>query len=198
MISSWEGVEIVTETIVAENIERKILFIRQQKVMLDTDLAALYGVPTERLNEQIKRNPARFPEDFMFQLNADEYKSLRSQIAISKKGRGGRRYLPYVFTEQGIAMLSSVLNSDRAVAVNIEIMRAFVRLREILLTHKDLALKLANLEKRYDTKFRVVFDANRKLMAPTPVPAKRQIGFVAGESAETPGHPRLKHQLRRV
>lgn len=161
-----------------EVIERRIYLIRGEKVMLDSDLAALYQVPTFRLNEAVKRNRQRFPEDFMFRLTAEETKALTSQIAMSKKGRGGRRTLPYAFTEQGVAMLSSVLNSERAVLVNIAIMRAFVRLREILATHKDLARKLQEMEKKYDTQFKVVFDAIRKLMAP-PAPHRRPIGFIA-------------------
>ena len=118
-----------------ERIERHIYLIRGHKVMVDTDLSALYEVPTKRLNEAVKRNRQRFPPDFMFQLTAQEGRLLRSQIATSKIGRGGRRYLPYVFTEQGVSMLSSVLNSERAISVNIAIMRAFVRLREIMATH---------------------------------------------------------------
>ena len=161
----------------AEEIEHRILLIRGHRVMLDSDLASLYGVPTGRLNEQVRRNIRRFPPDFMFQLTPGETKSLRSQIAISKKGRGGRRYVPLVFTEQGVAMLSSVLNSERAIQVNIAIMRAFVRLREILASHKDLARKLETLEKKYDSQFKVVFDAIRELMTPAPVPSHRRIGF---------------------
>ena len=129
-----------------ELIERRIYLIRSQKVMLDCDLAELYQVPTFRLNEAVKRNRNRFPEDFMFQLTEEEAQSLTSQFAMSKTGRGGRRTLPYAFTEQGVAMLSSVLNSDRAVMVNIAIMRAFVKMRELLATHKDLADKIAKLE----------------------------------------------------
>jgi hypothetical protein len=144
--------------------------------MLDSDLSELYGVTTKRLNEQLRRNLARFPEDFMFQLTEPETQFLRSQIATSKKGRGGRRYLPYAFTEQGVAMLSSVLGSERAVQVNIEIMRAFVRLRRMLASHADLARKLEALEKKYDAQFKVVFDAIRQLMAP-PEPKRRPIGF---------------------
>ncbi len=166
----------------AERIERVILLIRGQKVILDTHLAELYGVTTKRLNEQVRRNIRRFPADFMFQLTPEETKSLRSQIATSKKGRGGRRYAPLVFTEQGIAMLSTVLNSERAIHVNIDIMRAFVRLREMLSTHKDLARKLEALEKKYDAQFRVVFDAIRQLMTP-PEPRKRKIGFIVKERA---------------
>jgi hypothetical protein len=159
-----------------ERIERSILLIRDQKVMLDQDLASLYGVETGRLIEAVKRNVERFPEDFMFQLDSEEYEVLRSQIAISKS-RGGRRYPPYVFTEQGVAMLSSVLRSPRAVAVNIEIMRAFVRLRQMLLSHAELAKKIHLLENKYDGQFRVVFDALRQLMQPPPEKPKRPIGF---------------------
>jgi hypothetical protein len=148
--------------------------------MLDRDLAALYGVATKRLNEQVRRNLARFPDDFMFQLDAEEAEVLRSQSATIKLGRGQhRKYRPYAFTEQGVAMLSSVLNSDRAIEVNIAIMRAFVRLREMLASNKDLARKLDALEKKYDAQFRVVFDAIRQLMAPpTEDQKKRRIGFV--------------------
>jgi hypothetical protein len=129
-----------------EIIERRIYLIRGQKVMLDSDLAELYQVPTKRLNEAVKRNFDRFPEDFMFQLTDQETDSLRSQFATSNVGRGGRRYPPYAFTELGVAMLSSVLNSERAVQMNILIMRAFVKLRELLATHKDLARKIEKLE----------------------------------------------------
>ena len=145
--------------------------------MLDTDLAELYNVPTKRLNEQVRRNSGRFPEDFVFQLTPEEADSLRSQFATSKMGRGGRRYLPYAFTEQGVAMLSSVLNSERAVQVNIAIMRTFVKLREMLATHKDLAQRLEALEKRYDRQFKVVFDAIRQLMRPGEPPKQQRIGF---------------------
>ena len=150
--------------------------------MLDADLAGLYGVTTKRLNERVRRNRSRFPDDFMFQLTAEEVLSLRSQIATSKQGRGGRRYAPLVFTEQGIAMLSTVLNSERAIQVNIEIMRAFVRLREMIATHRDLAPKLETLEKKYDAQFKVVFDAIRELMTP-PESKKRKIGFLVKERA---------------
>jgi len=161
-------------------IERRIYFIRGQKVMLDTDLAELYGVPTYRLNEQVKRNRKRFPADFMYQLKSAEAQSLTSQIAMSNNGRGGRRTRPYVFTEQGVAMLSSVLNSERAVQVNIAIMRAFVKLREVISTHKELAQKIANLERRFrehDSQIEEVFDAIRQLIEPKPVPPGRRIGF---------------------
>jgi hypothetical protein len=172
----------VTNILPRERIERSILLIRGHKVLLDADLAELYGVETRSLLQAVSRNQKRFPKDFMFQMSKEEYELLRSQIVISKKGRGGRRYLPYVFTEQGVAMLSSVLRSERAVQVNIEIMRAFVRLRELVATHKDLARKLEALEKRYDAQFKVVFDAIRELMAP-PTPKKRKIGFLVKERA---------------
>lgn len=168
-----------------ERIEKAILLIRGQKILLDSDLAKMYRVTTFNLNKAVKRNIERFPEDFMFQLTKDEAQALRFQSGISKpQGRGGRRYLPYAFTEQGVAMLSSVLHSDRAVAVNIAIMRAFVRLREILSTHKDLAAKLEKIERKlgeHDEHFRVVFDAIRQLMAPPPPSGKKgRIGFHAG------------------
>jgi phage regulator Rha-like protein len=161
-------------------IERRIYLIRGHKVMLDADLAELYQVLTKNLNLAVRRNQNRFPEDFMFQLTTDETESLRLQIATSNKGRGGRRYLPYAFTQEGVAMLSSVLNSDRAIQVNIAIMRAFVKLREIMSTHKDLANKIESLERKYsqhDQELQVVFKAIKKLMEPAPVPAKRRIGF---------------------
>lgn len=164
-------------TIPLEVIEQKIYFIRGHKVMLDGDLAKLYGVPTKRLNEQVRRNIKRFPPDFMFQLTADEAKFLRSHFATLKKGRGQHlKYLPYAFTEQGVAMLSSALNSERAIEVNILIMRTFVKLREMIASHKDLARKLDELEKKYDTQFKVVFEAIRQLMEP-PEKANRKIGF---------------------
>jgi len=145
--------------------------------MLDSDLAELYGVPTRRLNEQVGRNIARFPEDFMFRLSREEAQALRSQIAILKTGRGQhRKYVPRAFTEHGILMLSSVLRSKRAIQVNIAIMRAFVRLREMIGTNKTLARRLNKLEKKYDAQFRVVFDAIRELMA-EPEPKSHRIGF---------------------
>jgi len=160
-----------------QSIERRILLIRGLKVMLDSDLANLYQVPTKRLNESVRRNISRFPDDFAFELSPDEVVSLRSQFATSNAGRGGSRYAPYVFTEHGVAMLSSVLRSERAVHVNIAIMRAFSRLRELLATHADLARKLDDLEQRYDRQFRVVFDAIRELMgSPSEHPTK-EIGF---------------------
>ena len=169
----------------AERIERAILLIRGHKVMLDSDLAALYEVETKRLLEAVKRNIARFPSDFMFQLSDEEFSVLRSQFATSNvsTGRGGRRSTPYAFTEQGVAMLSSVLRSRRAVAVNVQIMRAFVRLRQMLASNADLARKLDALEKKYDAQFKIVFDAIRQLMLPPEAKPKRKIGFHVKEEA---------------
>jgi ORF6N domain-containing protein len=165
----------------AETIERKILLIRGVKVMLDTDLAGLYDVAVKQIKRQVRRNQDRFPADFMFELSKEEYDALRRQFGTFKRGEHSK-YLPYAFTEHGIAMLSSVLKSKRAVQVNIEIVRAFVPLREIIATHKDLARKLKALEKRYDAQFKVVFDAIRQLMTP-PEPNKRKIGFLVKERA---------------
>ena len=161
-----------------EVVEHKIYLIKGQRVMLDKDLAELYEVSTKRLNEQVRRNISRFPADFMFQLTKDESSSLRSQFVTLKRG-GHRKYLPYVFTEQGVAMLSSVINSERAIQVNIAIMRAFVKLRQMLSTNKELAHKLAQLEHRiekHDTEIHAIFEAIRQLMAPPDKP-KRRIGF---------------------
>ena len=163
-----------------DSIEKAILLIRRQKVMLDADLAGLYGVETRVLVQAVKRNLERFPEDFMFQLSKEEVDFLRSRIVTLEKGRGQHsKYLPYAFTEQGVSMLSSVLHSQRAIQVNIEIMRAFIRLRQMLATHIELARKLDALEKRYDSQFKQVFDAIRQLMAP-PEPKRRPIGFRIG------------------
>jgi len=162
-------------TVPMERVENRILSIRGHRVMLDADLAELYGVPTKRLNEAVRRNAARFPEDFMFQLKADEAETLRSQFATSN-GRGGRRYIPYAFTELGVAMLSSVLKSERAVQVNIAIMRAFVRLRELAASHKDVLRRLDGMEGKVDRQFKVVFDAIRALMEP-PTKRRRRIGY---------------------
>ncbi|HQP35552.1 MAG TPA: ORF6N domain-containing protein [Polyangiaceae bacterium] len=152
--------------------------MRGHKVMLDQDLASLYGVQTKVLIQAVKRNIGRFPPDFMFQLTDQEFANLRSQ-SVTSSAWGGRRYPPYAFTEQGVAMLSSVLNTERAIEVNIAIMRTFVQLRAMLASNAELAAKLARLEKKYDAQFKVVFDAIRQLMAPTVRP-KRRIGF-AGE-----------------
>jgi hypothetical protein len=162
-----------------EMIERRIYVIRGQKVMLDSDLADLYEVETKALNRAVRRNPERFPADFMFQLTSEEAESLRCQFGASNEGRGGRRYLPYVFSEHGIAMLSSVLNSPRAVQMNILIVRAFIRMREMISTHHDLAHKIADLERRQQEQglqIDAVFDAVRQLIA-EPEPPKRSFGF---------------------
>jgi len=162
----------------AERIEKAILLIRNQKVLLDRALADLYGVPTKVLVQAVKRNLKRFPDDFMFQLSKEELEQWRSQFVTSNpSAKMGLRRRPYAFTEQGVAMLSSVLHSGRAIEVNIAIMRAFVRLREMLATHKDLARKLAELERKYDAQFQVVFEAIRQLMTPPPEPKRQRIGF---------------------
>ena len=171
-----------------KQIVKSIVVIREKKVMLDRDLAALYGVATKVLVQSVKRNIGRFPLDFMFQLTAHEFRSLRSQFVTSKP-RGGRRTAPFAFTEEGVAMLSSVLHSARAIAVNIEIMRAFVRLRELVNEHRDLAQKIDALEKRYDANFEVVFDAIRELLTPPPAPPKprkRRIGYLTAGTAAAP------------
>ena len=161
-----------------EMIERRILLLRGQKVLLDADLAGLYDVTTKALNQAVKRNLSRFPDDFMFRLTPAETKELnRSQIVTGSQKHRDPRYPPFAFTEQGVAMLSSVLRSERAVQVNIIIMRIFVRMREIFATHKDLARKIEELEQKYDNQFRVVFDAIRQLMAPPQQPKKRRISF---------------------
>jgi hypothetical protein len=150
--------------------------------MLDSDLADLYQVETRTLNQAVRRNSDRFPEDFMFQLTEEEAERLRSQFVISKIGRGGRRYAPYVFTEQGVAMLSSVLNSDIAIKANIQIMRAFVQVKRLGLTVLDIRRKLDGMEKKYDHQFKIVFDAIRQLLAPPPPPARKlKIGFTPPE-----------------
>jgi len=164
----------MNDLIPSERIEKRILLLRSQKVMLSTNLAELYGVEPRALVQAVKRNSERFPDDFMFQLNLQEVRNLKSHIVISSWG--GQRSLPYAFTEQGVAMLSSVLKSKRAMQVNIEIMRAFVKLRELIASNKDLAKRLDELEKRYDSQFKVVFDAIRELMTPPPAPP-RCIGF---------------------
>ena len=160
-----------------ELIERRIYLIRGHKVMLDSDLADLYQAPTKAFNQAVKRNPDRFPDDFMFQLTREEASLLRSQFVTAS--RRNIRYLPYAFTQEGVAMLSSVLSSPRAIKVNIAIMRVFVRLRELAGTHRDLAQQMAAMEKKCDAQFRVVFEAIKKLLDPPPAPAKRRIGFAA-------------------
>jgi hypothetical protein len=175
--------------IIQKPIESRILFIRGVRVLLDSDLAELYGVTAKRLNEQVKRNAVRFPKDFMFRLTAAEYESLRSQFATSKHGRGGRRYLPFVFTEYGAIMAASVLNSDRAVEMSLFVVRAFVRLRETLSSHRELAIKLSELEGKLDTHdhaIQEILDAIRELMEPNVKPRK-QIGFRAESRTASKG-----------
>lgn len=188
-----------------EAITHRIVVLRGQKVLLDADLAALYGVETKRFNEAVKRNLARFPADFMFHLSAEEFEALRSQFATSNEpaGRGGRRYLPRAFTEHGAIMAASVLNSPRAIEVSMYVVRAFVRLRELVATHQDLAKRVDALEEttealamQHDTfsrntrvQLKQVFDALRELMTP-PEPAKRPIGFVAPEEKKPAGKKR--------
>jgi hypothetical protein len=176
-------VEIPTSLALSPSaIAPKVHWIRHEKVLLDYDLAALYGVTTFNLNKAVKRNSDRFPADFMFQLTAVEAENLRFQFGISSSGHGGRRYLPYAFTEQGVAMLSSVLRSTRAVQVNIAIMRTFVQLRRLMDSNRDLARRIDSLEKKYDEQFRVVFDAIKRLIAEDKVrksKPRREIGFHA-------------------
>lgn len=179
---------IRTTLVPVEHIARSILVLRGQKVLLDAELAELYGVTTKRFNEQVRRNQDRFPTDFMFQLTAEEHEILRSHFATSKTtptGRGGRRYLPYAFTEHGAIMAATILNSPRAVEMSVYVVRAFVKLRELLASNKDLARKLAELERslvaldlRAQHQFKEVYQAIRALMA-TPAPKRRPIGFTA-------------------
>lgn len=164
-----ETLPVVLNTLIHE--------IRGQRVILDADLARLYEVETRILTRAVTRHLERFPADFMFQLTAEETEDLRSQIGISSRVHGGRRFLPYVFTEQGVAMLSSVLGSPRAVAVNIEIVRAFVRMRRVAAEHADLSARIDDLESRYDESFATIFTAIRDLMAPRGTPHSRRLGF---------------------
>lgn len=157
-------------------IERAIHSIRGEKVMLDSDLADLYGVETKSLNRAVKRNQNRFPPDFMFQLTVEESADLRCQIGTSNTEHGGRRYLPYAFTEHGALMLANVLNSERAAQASVQVVRAFVRLRQLLASNTELACKLEALEKKYDRQFKVVFDTIRRLMSPPEI-KRREIGF---------------------
>jgi hypothetical protein len=174
-----------------EKIESHIYLLRGEKVMLSTDIARLYQIAPRVLVQAVKRNLERFPDDFMFQLSSEEFTDLKSQIVTSSWG-GLRRATPYAFTEQGVAMLSSVLKGERAIMVNIAIMRAFVKLRAMLASHKELARKLEELEQRYDAQFRVVFDAIRQLMTP-PAKARRSIGFRVEE-----GRPRYRRPRPRI
>jgi hypothetical protein len=164
------------EVLPLEAIERRIYLIRDQKVMLDQDLAELYGVPTKVLNQAVSRNRDRFPADFMFRLTTQEFSNLKSQIVTASWG--GRRSPPSAFTEQGVAMLSGVLRSKRAVRANVAIMRAFVRMREAMISHREMARKLNEMERKYDAQFRAVFDALRELMLPPKTPKRRPIGFI--------------------
>lgn len=171
----------VPATVAIVRIESAIVLVRGQKVMIDEDLAALYGVATKRLNEQVRRNAERFPDDFMFRLTAEEWTALRSQFATSKPGRGGRRYMPCAFTEHGALMAANVLNSPRAIEASVYVVRAFVRLRDMVASNKALAAKLEELEKRLDTHDQAIaglIDTMRQLMKPQDPPGKRKIGFV--------------------
>lgn len=184
----------------AETIQQRILFIRGKRVLLDSDLARFYGVTTFNLNKAVTRNPDRFPEDFAFRLTLEESRALKFQIGISKPGRGGVRKPARVFTEQGVAMLASVLHTDRAVAVSVAIVRAFVRLRELLAGHQELAAKVAELERRlatHDGAIRELFSAIRKLLEPPPAPPRREIGFHAIPSRPGP-HSADKPAARRA
>jgi len=181
-----DHLNVMGNLIPTERIEKSILFIRGQKVMLDADLAALYGVETYNLNKSVKRNMERFPKHFMFQLTDQEFNQLKNalsdsimktQFGISKSGWGGRRTPPFAFTEQGVAMLSSILKSKQAIQVNIAIIDTFVRLRQMISSHTDLVRKINHLEKKYDHQFKAVFDALRQLMNPTTDNNKRLIGF---------------------
>lgn len=187
------------ETVVSlAEIERRIFAVRGQKVMLDSDLAHLYGVPTKRLNEQVRRNLGRFPPDFMFQLSAEEASALRSQIATSKPGRGGRRYLPHAFTEHGAIMAANVLNSGRAIEVSVYVVRAFVRLREMMGANKEVAAKLDELERKvtsHDEAIRSLVAAIRQLMGSLTPPSRKRIGFRVEEAAATYGR-RCRRQRR--
>jgi DNA-binding PadR family transcriptional regulator len=167
----------MTSLVPIEKIESKIFLIRGHRVMLDRDLAGLYGVETRVLNQAVRRNIERFPDDFMFQLSDEEFENWRSQIVMSNREKMGVRRNPYAFTEQGVAMLSSVLNSERAIKVNIQIMRAFTRLREMLLSHAELRRKIEEMENKYDQQFQVVFEAIKQLIEPSPDKPKKRIGF---------------------
>jgi hypothetical protein len=177
-----------------DQIEHAIHWIRGQKVMLDSDLAAIYEVTTKRLLEQLKRNKNRFPSDFAFQLDAEEFAHLRSQNATSKNGRGGRRYLPWVFTEHGALMLASVLSSSVAIDASVRVVRAFIRLRELLLANKELAMKFNELERRMDKQDATIarlFEAIRQLLTPPTPGFKPEIGFHVREESPAYGRNRM-------
>ncbi len=178
-------------------ISKNIYFLRDAQVMLDVDLARLYGVTTANLNKAVRRNLDRFPEDFIFQINKSELASLIFQSGISKPtGRGGSRHLPFAFTEQGVAMLSSVLRSERAVKVNIAIMRAFVQLREMLVSNQQLRRKIEEMEKGYDAKFQIVFAAIKRMLE-APKPADNAIGFHAGKDRKNKADPQSSTRFGR-
>lgn len=171
----------------AFSVESRILFLRKRRVILDVDLAELYGVPVKQLNQQVKRNPDRFPSDFVFQLGTKEQSVLRSQIVTSKKGRGGRRYAPYAFSEHGAIMAATVLNSERAVQMSLFVVRAFVKVREMLAANRQIAAKIGELEQRLDThdaSIQDLIDAIRELMIPPEAP-RRKIGFQAPTRKQT-------------
>ncbi|MHC4457498.1 MAG: ORF6N domain-containing protein [Planctomycetota bacterium] len=174
-----------------ERIKEKIYIIRGMKVMLDRDLAALYGIETRVLKQAVRRNIKRFPDDFMFELTKTEFKNLRSQIVTSSWG--GLRYIPMAFTEQGVAMLSSILSSDRAIQVNIQIMRAFIKLRQMFISHEDLKRKIAAMERKYDAQFQIVFEAIKQLLEEDEKP-KRNIGYVKEKQAAYGKKPKKKKQ----
>lgn len=169
----------MTTVVPVESIVSKIVLVRGEKVIIDRDLSELYDVETKQLKRAVRRNINRFPEDFMFQLTKEEYRSLRSQFGTLKRGTHSK-YPPMAFTEQGIAMLSSVLNSDRAIEVNIAIMRAFVKLREMMATHEDLKRKIESMEKKYDEQFQIVFEAIKQLLTEEDKP-KKKIGYTVKE-----------------
>jgi hypothetical protein len=182
-----------------QHLQSLIHVIRDKKVMLDEDLARLYEVPIKRLNEQVRRNPRRFPEDFIIRLSKEEFSSLRSQNATLENGRGRyRKFLPYAFTEQGVAMLSSVLNSDRAIEVNVEIMRAFSRLRDMMFSHSDLARKLQELEIKCNSNFKMVFDALTDLTEEKDNRRNRKIGFSTEGSAHKISDSSRQKRLQRT
>ena len=177
----------MASNIPAERITKKIYLIRGQKIMLDRDLAELYGVQTKVLKQAVRRNISRFPNDFMFELTDEEFQNWRSQIVTSKSDRMGLRYKPMAFTEQGVAMLSSVLNSARAIQVNIQIMRAFTRLRQMLLSHDELKRKIEVMEKKYDENFKIVFEAIKQLIETEDKPKKKRIGYTVKEKQASYG-----------
>ena len=179
----------------AETIQKAIYLLRGQNIILDRDLAAMYGVPTKALKQAVKRNALRFPSDFMFVLSREEFATWRSQFVTSNDDRMGLRYAPMTFTEQGVAMLSSGLNSERAIQMNIAIMRTFTQMRRMILSHAEFARKPVKLEKKYDAQFRMVFNAIRRLMTPPDKPRKRRIGFEVRER-KAAYHAQGKDSLR--